>query len=1744
MSLTKQELQQLNTTNFPNNTTGYITPALLREFNSAEIDALTLQSEFDTFSSSVSTQLDNLNEFSSSLVTNFATVAQLNESSSQLQSGINGKASTGSVNTLSQSVYVQFSDQATINTNVNNTFTANNLKFNQYTQSTDLAISGKASLSQDNYFVGNQYIDGKITVDGNISASGDIRAVGNIYGANLTGSFVSSSTFNSFSSSVQSQFSASTFFSGTQYKADSSSFSSRITNIVAATGFVSTASFNAYTASTNSEITAIETFTASVSTSVGSLQTFSSSQYKSDSASFSSRIEGIDDDNVTTSSFNEYTSSTDSRLNSIQSFTASVSTSVGLLQTFSSSQYKSDSASFDSRIDNISEPIGYVTTASFNAYTSSNDTKVNNLTAQTSSYALSASVASVDIAQDGRIASLTSATASYAISSSVKTVTDSLQTQINGLATTSSVNTLSQSVDSRLDSLETAGYVTATITGSSLVTASVSQSTITFTKGDGSQFNITVADVSGSAGNFVTTSSFNSYTASQDFKNTTFATTGSNVFIGNQTISGSLFISGSEVVAGDVTASRLRVNSSTSLGGTLSVAFDTIMRGDLTVESTTPQIKLRDNGAGGFSSGYDLRVDTGSFEIYDDTHNRDVLSDFFNSASQQHTTSLTSEIIVISGSTSVTLLGNVSASIISASTINGLGDPLAFSTSVDSRLDSIETAGYVTSAITASSLITASLSGQTLTFIKGDNSTFSVNIPDVSGSTINTASFATTGSNTFVGNQTITGSVTISGSGSAFGDALLITSGRLRVDEIGNYSSGLTINGSGAGAGDFNLNGYNTSIKLPLFDPISITGDTEITGAVNITATLTASLQQGYVWVGDSTGKTVAVATSSFSGGTINTGSLVTTASFNAYTQSTNDFTASISTSVGLLQTFSGSEYKADSSSFSSRINALTGSTINTSSFATTGSNTFVGDQYVSNGVLQVATYPQTSKTWFSPTAIEAVGTQSVAYEQFVDAGGYDTFNIITTLNSGSEFRDLPSDTFVLNTWLQIPQNTGNNPAPQFKRGLGVTGSANFEELTGSLGAFSASINTRINNATGSGGSIDTGSFATTGSNTFVGDQSISGSVSIINSVNGEIDTLKILPYLSSSTFNGNRDTIVTARQSFTQNGITYEPSAQSPVNIILGSTNPTVAANSIVSGSNNIVTAGRNAATNTADIEANQSYISVFPSTRTPAYAPARITNSTINALVTITNNTVGLSSSLAAGFGGFSSFAGGAGGAITSAGIFGNATLNPNSSSVTFAQSVNAGTLTVNGNKTGAQISQSSFSISNTVNLGNTTLVDLASGSFNSGNTSYGRNLFGGVVTATNIASATASAFLSNTIAFGSNLIITGSDGTTVNNGGTAFFGRYNLNDGVINNTSNVVFAVGAGTAGNTRTPLWVGTDTTVNVTGSLRVSGTNLNINSDGAITASKILVTDSGTTAIQYNQQSTGSVAGVFNTSYGKDNLKVYQYQGQPYAFNVNLTANQANAYTGSQFEWGLQLNGSNVSLPGGGGTYFAMVSGSTTGSNGDPGADKKGLNFLETAMVLDMYADTSFRRGVFVNNGMFVSQSQGGSQRPALTVDGTSAANNRAITATGSVSITGSLTVNGTAVGAVGYGSYYTTTTNSGSVLTFLTQESSVGFENVSGSFIRTTQSGMFLVTANVSINNASSFGASEINLKKNGSTIVATTAPVYTSNSNETNMCTTTAIVSMNVNDYIEVGTVFGGGDTATAGRISITKIA
>ena len=58
---------------------------------------------------------------------------------------------------------------------------------------------------------------------------------------------------------------------------------------------------------------------------------------------------------------------------------------------------------------------------------------------------------------------------------------------------------------------------------------------------------------------------------------------------------------------------------------------------------------------------------------------------------------------------------------------------------------------------------------------------------------------------------------------------------------------------------------------------------------------------------------------------------------------------ATVSSSVGLLQTFSGSEYKADSSSFDSRLDTQE---FKSTTFATTGSNSFIGDQLITGSVI------------------------------------------------------------------------------------------------------------------------------------------------------------------------------------------------------------------------------------------------------------------------------------------------------------------------------------------------------------------------------------------------------------------------------------------------------------------------------------------------------------------------------------------------------------------------------------------------------------------------------------------------------------------------------------------------------------------------------------------------------------------------------------------------------------------------
>jgi hypothetical protein len=326
------------------------------------------------------------------------------------------------------------------------------------------------------------------------------------------------------------------------------------------------------------------------------------------------------------------------------------------------------------------------------------------ITSSKADNATSASYASTSVSSSYSTTALSSSYAATATSSSVA---------IN--ATSASYATSALSSSYALTASYAANAGTTVDTGSLMKTGSVNLNTLTFTKGDGSTFNLTVD--TGSAGS-------------------TFPFTGSAI------ISGSLTVTGSLNVSSNITGSNLRVENNTHLDGQLRVTNDATFDTHILVQGTQPHVKLRDTSGGGFSSGYDIRVNTGSFEIYDDTHNRNVLSDIFNTGSAKHTTILSSEVVIISGSDSVTVQGPLTASLFGTASYATQALSASFATNAE------------TASNTPNAVITASVNLNTITFTKGDASTFNV--------TVNTGSAAA--AFPFTGSAQITGSLGITGS--------------------------------------------------------------------------------------------------------------------------------------------------------------------------------------------------------------------------------------------------------------------------------------------------------------------------------------------------------------------------------------------------------------------------------------------------------------------------------------------------------------------------------------------------------------------------------------------------------------------------------------------------------------------------------------------------------------------------------------------------------------------------------------------------------------------------------------------------------------------------------------------------------------------------------------------------------------------------------------------------------------------
>ena len=652
---------------------------------------------------------------------------------------------------------------------------------------------------------------------------------------------------------------------------------------------------------------------------------------------------------VTTSSFNAYTSSNDSRVDALELETGSLQNQI------------------DGKLD----------TGSFNTYTSSNDARVDALINATGSYAttssltsLSQSIAVTDLAQDGRLNSLESATSS-------------LQNQINQKLDTGSFDTYSGNtlnlINQKLDS-----------------------------------------------------GSFNAYTSSNDAKvnsliNATgsYATTGSNVFKGNQTISGSIDVSGGVINADPI----LGINTD----------YITSLTGDINL---LPLVGEQVNVVG------DVNI-TGSLFV---TNEITALS---ASITYLETIYQTSSVIFTSGSNILgdepsdvqTLngrvdipLGNLNVTGATTSSLGFFGNLQGTASYASNALSSshsvnADTASYVLNAVSSSYSDFAVSSSQAQNAVSASHSvnsdssissSFAQNAVSASYAPFDSSSFATTGSNLFLGNQTITGSVNITGSlinnnitypstdGSAGQIITTNGSGSLSfidiaatnittITEAVRYGENITVgdplyvSGSSgtrpivfkADAADpskmpviyvasstATANTNTTAIALGLITNVTTTGypdgtliyvgegggwsASRPTGSTSIVQplgivtkegpggsgrglvlnpgpVLLPNIQEGYVWVGDGTNQPIEIATSSLS---------VASAVSASFAQNAESASWAPMPDVSIYTTTAS--FNAYTSSTDARLNSIEGVT---GSYATTGSNTFLGNQTITGSV-------------------------------------------------------------------------------------------------------------------------------------------------------------------------------------------------------------------------------------------------------------------------------------------------------------------------------------------------------------------------------------------------------------------------------------------------------------------------------------------------------------------------------------------------------------------------------------------------------------------------------------------------------------------------------------------------------------------------------------------------------------------------------------------------------------------------
>lgn len=705
-----------------------------------------------------------------------------------------------------------------------------------------------------------------------------------------------------------------------------------------------------------------------------------------------------------------------------------------------------------------------------------------------------------------------------------------------------------------------------------------------------------------------------------------------------------------------------------------------------------------------------------------------------------------------------------------------------------------------------------------------------------------------------------------------------------------------------------------------------------------------------------------------------NTG-YVTTASFNSYTSSqdfknttfatTSSVTdlssslyftdttqsnniASNSSSIGLLQTFSGSQYKNDSSSFDSRILAITSSGGNVS---VQEEGTILGDatsfNFLGAGV----------------TATVSAGTASVT---IAGGGGIiDTGSFAVTSSNAFTGQQTLTDVDKLN---QITLGQQSGSLVLFGKGFTSSSLANITASSAGVGniIFKNNNNTPTTIVSGSSNIFTNPAAATATFNRYIG-----GSNNIINSTNTPqiSQSMAFSPTMANNYINA----AVTMRGPVSSSTWTISNNIVN-MNLNVGNSTANEAAKAVAG-----VTISNNIFNNTMNIVANKSLLTqqvslnnnqtAFQATTLTLASSSIVYNSNVGG-ITITNSASGSALSIAS----------------QSNAIYVNANL--------FAGTGH--TINVTGSADAGDLSAFSYlrHIEGNQIFGQTNRVELPYAE--TGSNSLNQTIIAGYnlsVTGSNASSFSGLAANQGSAFFGRYNAQTGNSAQSAQ---TVFA----VGTGTSTSNRKTAFLIDSSSVVNVSGSL--------SVTGSLIVTGSSLSINSSGAITSSNIRLAGGGAKVLfptltfgtsSYVPQVTG------------DGFQLYQNQGQAYSFNMNLEAGQYNGISGSQFAMGLVTN-ANGSSTFGGANYFALISGSLSQSLNPGTEIKGGDVLVNSAGGLEIvytYSNAGFANKVYIDKGLYLSGSGGNIPLTINTNGGTALLVTGSCVITGSLNLNGQTT---------------------------------------------------------------------------------------------------------------------------------------